>query len=178
MNGSLKMKNYKTIHLKNQAGFTLIEMVAAIVLLGVMGMFSTQFITGAAQSNRTVSGQKGLLDDAKLAMEFMIREIRVANTDTGNGGAVITTPGNNSIVFTKYSGLTVDTSTQITYAYDAVADTIKRTSATAGTTTLASRVTDFSIIGNNNLYTISMTLAGPNGTNFTLESGVRPRSTL
>ncbi len=153
-------------------------MISAIVLIGIMGLFSTQFITGAAQSNRLVSGQKGLLDDAKLAMEFMIREIRVANTDTNNGGAVITTPGNNSIVFTKYSGLPVDTSTQITYSYNASNKTIQRISTTAGTTILASQVDAFNIIGSNDLYTITMTLNGSNGTNFTLESAVRPRSTI
>lgn len=168
----------KTRPIKNQAGFTLIEMVAAIVLLGIMGLFSTQFITGAAESNRLVSGQKGLLDDAKLAMEFMVRELRVANVDTDNSGAVINvsgTAGNNSISFTKYGGLTLDSTTAITYSR--VGSTIQRTAA--ATTTLATQVTGFTIVEeSSDFYRIAMTLAGPNGTNFTLESGVRPRSTI
>lgn len=163
--------------LKNQAGFTLIEMISAIVLLGIMGLFSTQFITGAAESNRLVSGQKELLDNAKLAMEFLIRELRVANIDTANSGAAISisgTAGNNSISFTKYGGLTVDSSTAITY--NRVGNTIQRVGAT--TTTLASQVTGFTVSQNSNLYTIVMTFAGPDGTNFSLEAGVRPRSTI
>jgi prepilin-type N-terminal cleavage/methylation domain-containing protein len=177
MNNYFKKIIYQTKSFKNQAGFTLVEMVAAIVLLGVMGMFSTQFITGAAQSNRLVAGQKDLLDDAKLAMEFLVRELRVANIDTSNSGAVISVTGaagSNIISFTKYSGLTVDSATAITYSR--VGSTIQRTGT--ATTTLASRVTGFTVTNNSNHYTIIMTFAGANGTNFSLEAGVRPRSTI
>ena len=166
--------------LKNQRGFTLIEMIAAIVLLGIMGMFSTQFITGAAETNRLVSGQKGLLDDAKLAMEFMVREIRVASTQA-TSGQPIQTPGNNSIIFDKLAALPTDTDiTQIQYSQSG--NTIIRNSTIAGTTILASQVQPggFTVTEtpvNSNFYVISMTLAGPNGTNFTLQSGVRPRDT-
>ena len=158
----------------------MIEMVAAMVLLGVMGMFSVQFITGAAESNRLVTGQKDLLDDAKLAMEFLVRELRFANIDTSNSGAAISVTGaagSNTISFTKYNGLTVDSTTAITYSR--VGNTIQRTAAT--TTTLASRVTGFTITetpANSDFYVVSMTFAGANGTNFSLEAGVRPRSTI
>jgi len=177
MNNYFKKIIYRTKPFKNQAGFTLVEMIAAMVLLGVMGVFSTQFITGAAESNRLVTGQKDLLDDAKLAMEFLVRELRVANIDTNNSGAVISltgTAGSNTISFTKYSGLTVDSATAITYSR--VGNTIQRTGTT--TTTLASQVTGFTVTNDDNHYTIIMTFAGANGTNFRLEAGVRPRSTI
>jgi MSHA biogenesis protein MshO len=157
--------------LRNQAGFTLIEMIAAIVLLGIMGLFSTQFISGAAQSNQLVSGQKGLVDDAKLAMEFMLREIRVANESDTSIGTTAT-----SITFDKYGGLTEDTdSTEISYSL--VSGAIVRTSTNA-TTTLATQVTAFSVSQSDNFYTLSMTLAGDNGTSFTLTSGVQPRGSI
>ena len=157
---------------RNQAGFTLVEMIAAIVLLGIMGLFSTQFISGAAESNRLVSGQKALVDDAKLAMEFMVRELRVASEDDND--ISLSTP---SITFDKYSALTVDTdTTQINY--NLVGTNIVRTSDVAGTTTLASQVTAFSITESGNVYTISMTLTGSNGESFTLTSAVQPRGSI
>ncbi|MBC8285292.1 MAG: prepilin-type N-terminal cleavage/methylation domain-containing protein [Nitrospinae bacterium] len=170
-------KNFKKIvdwakPIRNQAGFTLIEMIAAIVLLGIMGLFSTQFISGAAESNRLVSGQKALVDDAKLAMEFMIRELRVASEDLTN----ISLPSSTSITFDKYSALTVDTdTTQINY--NLVGTNIVRTSSNA-TTTLASQINTFSITKSGNVYTITMILTGSNGESFTLTSAVQPRGSI
>ncbi len=164
------------IPLKNQSGFTLIEMIAAITLLGVMGLFSTQFLTGAAQTTSLASAQKGLMDDSKLAMEFMIREIRVAST-TITGGQPIDITGNNQITFDKLSALAVDGDlTQIQYIQ--VGSNINRISSNQ-TTVMATNVASggLNITANNNFYTISMTLAGTNGENFTLVSGVRPRDT-
>lgn len=176
MNKHYSNKIRKISPLKNQMGFTLIEMVAAIVLLGIMGMFSTQFITSAAQTNRLASGQKGLLDDAKLAMEFMVREIRVASTP-GYGGAAINNTPNTQITFDKLSALAVDSdTTQIQYIQQG--SNIVRISSIAGTTTLVSNVASggFTVTTNGNAYTISMTLAGPDGTNFTLQSAAMPRA--
>ena len=155
----------------NQKGFTLVEMIAAITLIGILGIFSTQFITGAVQTNRLVSEQKGLVDDAKLAMEFMIRELRGASEDDND-----ITFTSSSITFDKYSGLGVDTdTTQITYSLSG--STIQRQSSNA-TTTLASQVTSFSISESSDFYTLTMTLTGPNGESFSLSSGVRPRGTI
>lgn len=175
MNKHYSNKIRKINPLKNQVGFTLIEMIAAIVLMGIMGMFSVQFITGAAESNRLVSGQKGLLDDAKLAMEFMVREIRVASTP-GYGGAAINNSPNTQITFDKLSPLALDSdTTQIQYIQQG--SNINRITSNA-TTTLASNVAPggFTVTTNGNAYTISMTLAGPNGTNFTLQSAAMPRA--
>ena len=172
MNSYFKKNIVHTRPLRNQAGFTLIEMVAAMVLLGIMGVFSMQFITGAAESNRLVSGQKALVDDAKLAMEFMIRELRVASEDANN----ISLPTPTSITFDKYSSLSFDTDTT-DINYSLVGTTIVRASNTA-TTTLASQVTAFSITSTGKFYTISMTLTGANGENFTLTSAVQPRGSI
>lgn len=172
----------KKIHLRNQKGFTLIEMISAIILLGVMGLFSIQFLTGAAQTNRLVAGQKALVDDAKLAMEFLLRELRVASEGTTASPTLITftdTGTAASITFYKFSGLTVDTSTgPIIYSWSG--STLTRQST--ATTTLATQVTDFSITetttAGSKYYTFSLTLQGSNGESFTLESGVRPRSLI
>jgi len=162
------------LHLNNSRGFTLIEMISAIVLLGVIGIFSTQFITSITQSAQLTTAQKGLVDDAKLAMEWLIRETRVAVK-----GSTMTTA--TSITFNKFNGYDVDTNaTSIQYNWNNGNQTLTRTSGTT-TTILATQVTNFNVnnlsSGDEELYEFTMTLTGPNGENFTLESGVRPRST-
>jgi MSHA biogenesis protein MshO len=166
--------------LKNPCGFTLIEMVAAIVLLGVIGIFSTQFITGITQSAQLTTAQKGLVDDAKLALEYIIRELRVASEENSDIN-ISSSPTTVSITFDKFTGYTVDTNaTSIVYAWDNTSKALTRTSG-ATTTTLATQVTNFTAsefpATGSNFYVFAMTLQGPDGENFILESGVRPRST-
>ncbi|MBC8288607.1 MAG: prepilin-type N-terminal cleavage/methylation domain-containing protein [Nitrospinae bacterium] len=160
---------------KAEGGFTLIEVIIAVVLMGVMGMFTVQFISGAARTNQLSAGQKNLVDEAKLAMEFMLRELRMADNRVDAINLTAT-----SIQFTKLSAYEQDTNlTQILYSYNSGAGTITRTSG-AVTTTVATQVTAFVItkITNNDTkdyYTIRMELTGANGENFTLASGVVPR---
>ena len=112
------------LYYKNQRGFSLIEMVAAITLLGIMGIFSTQFITSITSSAQQTTSQKGLVDDAKLAMEYLIRETRVASEDA-NSIAYSSSPTTTSITFDKYNGYTVDTNnTGINYAWDSTSKTL------------------------------------------------------
>lgn len=164
-------------HLKNQCGFTLIEMISAIVLLGVIGIFSTQFITSISQTAQQTTSQKGLVDDAKLAMEYLIREVRVAS-EANNDIVISSSPTAASITFDKFAGYTVDTNEDgIVYAWTSASKTLTRTSG-ATTTTLSTQITSFTVVeSSTDFYVFSMTLTGTNGESFTLESGVRPRST-
>lgn len=168
-------------YFKNPSGFTLIEMVAAITLLGIMGIFSTQFITSITQSARLTTAQKGLVDDAKLAMEYLVREVRVATE--GNADITYTsTASTASITFDKFVGYTVDTNAiGIVYSWNSTTKALTRKSGAAAATTLATQVTSFTVAespsAGSDFYIFTLTLQGPNGENFTLESGVRPRST-
>jgi len=146
----------------------------AITLLGVIGIFSTQFITSITQSAQLTTGQKGLVDDAKLAMEFLLREVRVS---TGDGVSISSNPTAATVTFDKFNGYTVDTNaTNIQYNWDSGSQTLTRTSG--GTPTiLATQITSFTAAEpSNDFFVFTLTLLGPNGENFTLESGVRPRS--
>jgi prepilin-type N-terminal cleavage/methylation domain-containing protein len=166
---------------KNQNGFSLIEMVAAITLLGIMGIFSTQFITGITQSAQLTTGQKGLVDDAKLAMEYLIREARVAD-ESNNSIAVTSTASAALLTFDKFNGYTVDTNNvSIKYDWNSTSKALTRTSG-AVITTLATQISSFTIVespsAGSGFFIFTLVLQGPNGENFTLESGVRPRGSI
>ena len=158
-----------------ESGFTLIEIIMAMVLLGIMGMFSVQFISSIARTNQLSAGQKDLVDEAKLAMEFMTRELRMADSRTTPIAVTAT-----SIQFDKLSAYDQDPNlTQILYSYNSGTGEIKRTSNLVETT-VARQVSDFVITKTTNddtkdYYTIRMELTGVNGENFTLASGVVPR---
>jgi prepilin-type N-terminal cleavage/methylation domain-containing protein len=160
---------------KAEDGFTLIEIIMAMVLMGVMGMFSVQFISSLAQTNQLSAGQKDLVDEAKLAMEFMTRELRMADTRTTS---IVWTA--TSITFSKLSAYEQDTNiADILYSYNNGTGKIERTS-NGTTTTVATQVTAFVINKDTNndgkdYYTIRMELTGVNGENFMLASGVVPR---
>lgn len=165
-------------------GFTLIEIIMAISLASVLGLFTIQFVSQAARATQLSKTQKDLVDAGKLAMEYMVRELRAADT-THNPFVVTTT----SIKFDKLIAFEQDTNKcQIEYSYSA--GSLKRTthagsdtacSTFSGTTvtTLATGITSFAItesVGDPNYYVITMTLTGSEGNTFQLESAVRPRS--
>jgi len=173
--------------LRSDRGFTLIEMIIAIVLIAIMGTFSIGFLRHLMQSSQLSASQKDLMDEAKLAMEFLTRELRFADetvNDVQCGAVPVDcVPGvsYDTITFDKLFGLAQDTNkTAIKYSFDVVTGTLKRTSAGV-TTVLATNVAAFSITESTTVpdfYTIDITLQGSEGENFSLESAVRPRSLI
>ena len=59
-------------------GFTLIEMVVAIIILGVIGATFGLFIVPAINANQSVERRAALVDSAELALRRMARDIRIA----------------------------------------------------------------------------------------------------
>jgi len=71
----------KIIHYKyNQKGFSLIEMMVVVVILGLIVLGLVTFFTGGTKS--WVAGQSQLeaQRNARQAMDIMVREIREGNT--------------------------------------------------------------------------------------------------
>lgn len=93
-------------HQKKHQGFTLIELVMVIVILGVIAGFSTQFVVTAVKSFASVSSKNTLLSRSRLSMDYMVRRLRNALPYS-----VITTNDNACLVFMPIvaSGLYVDT---------------------------------------------------------------------
>lgn len=59
-------------------GFTLVELVMVILLLGIMATFSSQFIGIGSQIYGDASSREQLMSDARFAMERLNREVRDA----------------------------------------------------------------------------------------------------
>lgn len=63
---------------KTQAGFTLIEMITVIVLLGIIAGILTPFIAKAMQAYTHSKARASLVDKGRLALERLSREVRQA----------------------------------------------------------------------------------------------------
>ncbi len=60
------------------SGFTLVELVMVILLLGIMATFTSQFIGIGTQIYGDASSREQLMSDARFAMERLNRELRNA----------------------------------------------------------------------------------------------------
>jgi len=81
-------------NIKNNKGFTLIEIIIVIIVLGVLSVFGFSFISTAVHTYSKMEKQKGLFDQAVMAMERISRELRDANSislpASGNSGSTLT----------------------------------------------------------------------------------------
>ncbi len=80
----------KTIYTKNQKGFSLIEMMVVVVILGLIVLGLATFFTGGVKS--WVAGQSQLeaQRNARQAMDRMVREIREGKEVKSGSGINIT----------------------------------------------------------------------------------------
>ena len=60
-------------------GFTLIELVVVILLLGVMATFTSQFISTGTQLYADASAREQLMSDVRFGVERLNREVRDAD---------------------------------------------------------------------------------------------------
>ena len=128
------------IRTPNSMGFTLIEAIITIVIVGIISIIAVMIILEAVKANSKEQNLSNVHYQAGLAMERMAREIRSINVQ-GNIGTVAigTITGNptNSLIFTDLTG------TNITYSLSG--QTLNRTvggvssALAAGVTTLEFR---------------------------------------
>jgi prepilin-type N-terminal cleavage/methylation domain-containing protein len=157
------MKIQKHSKWKREEGFTLIELIIGIVITGILGGFGVQFLTSSMSMNQQMAGRKDLVDDAKIAFERMVREIRFADSVTLNSST--------SITITK-PAYPEDAATTVIFTY--VGNSIQRNGTAIGT--LADNVSAFSIVEvGTNFYEISATLTKSNSGTFQLLTAVYPR---
>lgn len=147
----------------NNKGFTLIEIIIVIVVLGVLSIFGFSFISTAVHTYSMMEKQKGLFDQATMVMERISRELRDAES--------ITTATGSTLEFTKSHGTDEDSDTSISFELSGT--TLQRLGT--DTVNLADNVTAFTVTNSSNEITISLTLESGEA-NITLQSYIYPKN--
>lgn len=102
-------------------GFTMVEAVVAIVLMGILGMAAIPLISGGVETYQITSSQLVTLSKLRYATERIAREIReVRRVPATPTNYDITTAPGSSVTFTKLDATQVTISTAlplVTLAY-------------------------------------------------------------
>lgn len=99
----------KNFYVKNQKGFSLIEMMVVVVILGLVVLGLVTFFTGGVKSWVTGQSQLTAQRNARQAMDRMVREIREGNSftiSTDNKSITISYPtsfGKSSVTYSLSS---------------------------------------------------------------------------
>ena len=159
-----------TDNMVNNKGFTLIEILIVIIVLGILSIFGFQFLSTSLHTYSMMEKQKGLFDQATMVMERISRELRDAESISSP------TSGNTSyapLTFTKSHGTDEDSSTDI--SFELSGSTLRRVGT--ATVNLADNVDADSIpfLNNSNEITITLTLESGEA-NITLQSYIYPKN--
>lgn len=124
---------------QNQKGFTMVELIIVIALVGCIAMTASLLIGQAARTYQKEDNYSMALNQGRLALERMTREIRMIN----NPSAISTCTATN-LVFTDVQGASIN--------YNFAGTTL-----TDGGNTLADNLSSFSIIYSNSAGTVITT---------------------
>ena len=151
-------------------GFTLIEIIVVIVILAIASAITIKFLVDGLRIYTMTVNQKTLLDEGKLALERMCRDIRDARSITG-----VTA---NSITFVRDDATAQDIAGEtIIFQRNAVASTLEKVKVSpAATSTMASNVTTFAVANATNEIQLTLTLSLTSGENVTLQTKVYPKN--
>lgn len=97
-------------HKRRPHGFTLIELIIVVIVIGIMAAVLAPLAVSSLRAYDAVLGDVVVLDKLRYATERLAREIRevdyVAPPPTGTGtGFGFTSMGNNSMAFTRSTGM-------------------------------------------------------------------------
>jgi len=110
---------------RNAGGFTLVELIVCIVLMGILFVVGTSMISGTMNTSYYTTQAHSSGSQARYAMERMTREIR--EMGFGAYGYSITTKTATSLAFTKEDGTAVtitNSGTSLTLRYASTSSTL------------------------------------------------------
>lgn len=124
----MTLKIFKKIN--NEKGISLVELVVAVSVFSIMVTAASGIFINALKAQKTIVAKQNVADNLRYVMEFMVKEMRMAQTDTVNpsltfndGAAVPATVKNGR--FTKISFKNMSLSA-IIYDFDSVNNKILR----------------------------------------------------
>lgn len=155
-------------NIKNNKGFTLIEIIMVIIVLGVLSIFGFRFLSTSIHTYSMMEKQKGLFDQATMVMERISRELRDAN--------IVSCPESYILTFTKsHRDPPQDVTYDIIFQLPVGTTTLERVGDS--TVNLADNVqlNGFTVTNSSNEITISLTLESGDA-NITLQSYICPKN--
>lgn len=158
---------------KSQRGFTLIEIIVVIVILSIVSVISIKFLADSLRIYTMTVNQKTLLDEGRLALERMCRDIRDARSITGTTA--------DSITFVRNNATAQDVAAEsIVFLRNAGASTLQKDKSrplpNPPPVDMASDVTVFVVTNATNEIQLQLTLSLSTGENVTLQTKVYPKN--
>ena len=94
-------------HVRSGTGFSLIEMVVSIVVLGLLAAVTAPIFSSTLRGYVESDAHLATLSKARYATERIARELREVNYNSGTGSYSFALMGPGSMTFTKQDGTTV-----------------------------------------------------------------------
>ena len=147
-------------------GFTLIEIIIVIVILAIASAITIKFLADSFGVYTMTVNQKTLLDEGKLALERMCRDIRDASSISGTTAT--------SITFVRTNATAQDSAGE-SITFQLTGSSLQKVKAATGYT-MANNVTAFAVANATNEIQLTLTLSLTSGENVTLQTKVYPKN--
>ena len=152
--------------MKNQNGFTLIELIITILISGILAGLLADFFSLGAGTYRLVSDSHGLIQDRRILLEHMGREIRQAGS--------MSIKGSTDLTFT----FDIDNDgTDETIRYYLSGSQLHKTVDGTGDTVVLDNISSIMFSGSSSLITIKIT-TGTGDISTTIQTGFLRRQSL
>ncbi len=156
-------------------GFTLIEIIIVMVILAIASGITIKFLVDGLRIYTMTVDQKTLLDEGKIALEKMCRDIR----DAQGIGPVTTGPPGSITITRAHATATDNAGDSITFSQNTAPnpDTLEKTNNSTGANgILADSITSFTIVNANEIQ-LQLTLNNlATGANVTLQTTVSAKN--